>query len=513
MSDSKQKLSNKNILQIIQYPNCSYSYRLETQKEISNDIHSLTFNLASYKNLSTKDFKVIMNEFPYYVADLNATFQDKNNLYVGLGLLDKLTIDNLGQVFRNSIQNIIYKSVSLQIVLLEELFHKFTTEEIANLLATSLGLGIYPVDLLKSNPKKKKIKLNKLTLILPKEYHKKFKKNFDTFYKISFHINGMRQVQSLPGNYFTALVAEQRARFLAKKYSLKLSVFKKKELEKLGAGGILAVNQGSSEEPRMLVLEYNPSPKENKKQTTLALVGKGVTFDTGGISLKPSSDMHEMKYDMSGSGAVLHAIASIAEAKIPIRAVGVVGMVENMPGASAIKPGDVYQSLKGHTVEIQNTDAEGRLVLADLLAYTDKQYKPDLMIDLATLTGAILVALGPFYAGLFSRHSEVVDFLQNASRKSLEPLWHLPLSSNYTNLLESNIADYNNIGGRYGGSSSAAGFLSLFVNEQTPWAHLDIAGIGFIKNPFQVYPSVATGYGVRLLHQVAKSLAISKKVI
>jgi len=214
----------------------------------------------------------------------------------------------------------------------------------------------------------------------------------------------------------------------------------------------------------------------------------------------------EMKYDMSGSATVLHSIAAIAELKLPVRAIGVVGMVENMPGPGAFKPGDVYTSLKGTTIEVQNTDAEGRLVLGDLLTYAEKHYKPDLLIDLATLTGAILVALGPYYAGLFSPGDKTAAIITKASENSLEPVWRMPMNKKFKNQLKSDIADFNNIGGRYGGSSSAASFLSVFVENHEKWAHLDIAGIGFIKKGFNVYPSVATGFGIRLLTDIAGNL-------
>ena len=257
----------------------------------------------------------------------------------------------------------------------------------------------------------------------------------------------------------------------------------------------------------MIVLEYNPRGNAKKKIPTLALIGKGVTFDTGGISIKPSGDMHEMKYDMSGAAAVMHSVSAIAELKLPIRVVGVMGMVENMPGSMAFKPGDVYTSLKGLTIEVQNTDAEGRLVLGDLLYYAEKNYKPDLMINLATLTGACVVALGYFYAGLFTLKDNVRDFMLDASEKSIEPIWPLPIGERYKNMLKSDIADHNNIGGRGGGASSAASFLSLFVKKETNWAHLDIAGIGFIKSSFQLYPKVATGFGIRLLSEIANRMA------
>jgi len=214
--------------------------------------------------------------------------------------------------------------------------------------------------------------------------------------------------------------------------------------------------------------------------------------------------MHEMKYDMSGAAAVLHSIAAIAELKLPTHVVAAIGLAENMPDGAALKPGDVYTAYNNKTIEVQNTDAEGRLILGDLLSYVGENYKPALMVNLATLTGACLVALGRFYAGLFTENEDVKNTLLEASKESLEPVWPMPMGPLYKKMLKSNIADYNNIGERWGGASSAAGFLSVFVDKKIPWAHIDIAGIAYMTKGFGVYPTVATGYGVRLLVELAR---------
>jgi len=380
---------------------------------------------------------------------------------------------------------------------------KLAAEKIARLAMVAFGIAIYPVDFLKKKPESENIKLKNITFDVSPDYTATWNEIISTYSNLINHVNGMRQVQSLPANYITPETMEKRAKAMAVKFGLKIRIFNQTQLEKMGAHGIISVGKGSVIPPRMIVLEYSPKGVKGK---TLALVGKGVTFDTGGISIKPSSDMHEMKYDMSGSAAAIHAIAAIAEMKLPVRVVAAIGLAENMPDGNAIKPGDVYKAYNGTTIEVQNTDAEGRLILGDVLSYVDKNYKPDYMVDLATLTGACAVALGSYYAGLFSNNNDFKDILLKISEKSLEPVWPLPMGPLYLAQMKSDIADYNNIGDRWGGASSAASFLSVFVNKKTPWIHLDIAGIADIKKGFGVYPAVATGYGVRLLTELAQEL-------
>ena len=475
---------------------------ISPEKEDSTSTHKT--NKKIKETTSSAASKPLLTHYPFFQAKPKELLQTHFEWYYGLGSFDKINLDSLSDIFRELMQKVIANLEEVIISLPSKLLEKIEISHLANICATSLGISSYSADLLKSKPVSIKIKIKEVSFALPKKYHSDFNKHLNKYLLLIDHINGTRQMQSLPGNYLTPQTAEVRAKKMAKQFGLKIKVLNKSALQKIGAGGILAVSQGSHREPRLIVLEYKP--KSNKKCPTLAIVGKGVTFDTGGISIKPGGDMHEMKYDMSGSAVALHAVAAISKLKLPIHAVAIVGMVENMPGGNAFKPGDVYTSLKGLTIEVQNTDAEGRLVLGDLLYYAEKNYKPNLMINLATLTGAILVALGPFYAGCFSRHEKVTQLIKESSEKSLEPVWSLPLSNRYKDLLKSNIADYNNIGGRYGGSSSAASFLSLFVEENTNWAHLDIAGIGFIKSPFQLYPSVATGYGIRLLTEISENL-------
>ena len=263
---------------------------------------------------------------------------------------------------------------------------------------------------------------------------------------------------------------------------------------------LLGVGQGSIRGSYLVVIEWNGKKKKSKP---LAFVGKGVCFDTGGISLKPAKFMEDMTYDMAGSAVVVGLMKSLALRKAKINAVGIVGLVENMPGGNAQRPGDIVKSFSGKTIEILNTDAEGRLVLADALTYTEKKYKPEFIINLATLTGAIIVALGSEYAGLFSNNDRLSKQLFESGVKVDEKVWRMPLHKNYDKLINSKNADMQNInyvGGA--GSTTAAQFLQRFILNKTPWAHLDIAGMAFSKYGGALNSGGATGYGVRLLNKL-----------
>ncbi len=316
-------------------------------------------------------------------------------------------------------------------------------------------------------------------------------------------VNQARELVSLPGNFLTPDALGVHAEKVAKKNSLTIRQFDFETLQKMNMNGIVSVGKGSAAKPRLIVVEYRG---RKEKGVDLSLVGKGITFDSGGISLKPGQDMHEMKGDMGGAAAVLFATQAIAQAKLPLNVMCVIGAAENMPDAHAQKPGDVYQSYKGLTVEVLNTDAEGRLVLADCLHYAS-EYKPRHIIDVATLTGAAVVALGHHLAGLFSNQKNFSDLLFQAGEDSLDRLWPLPLYEEYKGDIKSDIADLANIGSRWGGALTAAAFLSHFVEPSIPWAHVDIAPKFIAKNDSGLHRKGATGFGVRLLFEVAKKLA------
>ena len=310
-----------------------------------------------------------------------------------------------------------------------------------------------------------------------------------------------RDLVSEPGN---VLNPDEYARRLSnlRKDGLKVNIYNEKKLKKLGMHSLLGVGMGSSRGSYLVTMEWNGA-KNNSKP--LAFVGKGVTFDTGGYSLKPARFMEDMTYDMAGSATVVGLMKNFALRKAKINAVGVVGLVENMVSGNAQRPGDIVKSYSGKTIEILNTDAEGRLVLADALTFTEKKFKPKFIVDLATLTGAIIVCLGSEYAGLFSNDDKLSKQIFNAGEKVEEKVWRMPLHKNYDKLMNSKNADVQNInyvGGA--GSTTAAQFLQRFILNKTPWAHLDIAGMAFSKYGGALNSGGATGFGVRLLNQLVE---------
>lgn len=315
-------------------------------------------------------------------------------------------------------------------------------------------------------------------------------------------IRNARRLANLPGNHLTPSKYADEIRWMFGSFwsNVSVTVLSEAELRKLGFNTLLSVAQGSDEEPKVVVIEYRG--KDLSNDFDIAYVGKGVTFDSGGISLKPGSKMHEMKMDMGGSAAVVGAMQNIAEAELPVNVVAIVGLVENMPSGSAIKPGDVVTSLAGKTVENHNTDAEGRLVLCDLLTYIQNEYSVNKVVDVATLTGAILVALADQYAGLFTNSSDFANDIITAGKDGKERYWRMPMGKEFAKQLDSNVADMKNIGNGHPGSTTAAEFLYKFINEDVAWAHLDIAGTGMVGGE-------GTGFGVRTLANLAQSVCES----
>ena len=310
-----------------------------------------------------------------------------------------------------------------------------------------------------------------------------------------------RDLVSEPGN---VLHPDEYAKRLSslRKDRLKVNIYDEKKLKKLGMYSLLGVGMGSKRGSYLVTIEWNGTKNKSKP---LAFVGKGVTFDTGGYSLKPARFMEDMTYDMAGSAAVVGLMKNLALRKAKVNAVGVVGLVENMVSGDAQRPGDIVKSYSGKTIEVLNTDAEGRLVLADALTYTEKKYKPKIIVDLATLTGAIIVSLGSEYAGLFSNDDKLSKQILKAGETVEEKLWRMPLHKNYDKLINSKNADMQNInyvGGA--GSTTAAQFLQRFILNKTPWAHLDIAGMAFSKYGGSLNSGGATGFGVRLLNQLVE---------
>jgi leucyl aminopeptidase len=311
-----------------------------------------------------------------------------------------------------------------------------------------------------------------------------------------------RDMANEPGNVWTPTRFAEFGRKIAKTYNFTCKVLSKVDLQRLKMGGILGVNSGSAQPPKMVILEYKTAPRN----PTLLLVGKGLTFDSGGISLKPPKGMEEMKFDMCGGAAVLGAMQAVGEEKPKgINIVAIVPATENLPGPSALKPGDIITIYGGKTIEVVNTDAEGRLILADALAYGIKQYKPKAVVDLATLTGAVVIGLGHHRTGLLSNDDELAQKIMAAGDRSGEPLWRLPLGSEYSKQIKSKVADIKNVGNRAAGTITAAAFLQEFVGE-TSWAHLDIAGTAYnFTNKSYAPQNRPSGIGVRTLLELIRN--------
>jgi len=315
-----------------------------------------------------------------------------------------------------------------------------------------------------------------------------------------------KSIANLPPNECTPTTLANFAKIISKKNKMKCSIISKPELKKRGFGGITAVGQGSKNEPKLIVLEHNRGPRNEKP---IVLVGKAVTFDTGGISLKPSEKMDEMKFDKCGGCTVLGIMKAVSELKLPINAVGIVPSVENMPGGESYRPGDIIKLYGGKTAEILNTDAEGRLILADALAYGEEHYSPKVIIDFATLTGACIIALGTNIAGMISNDEKLTKKINESSKRTMEEIWELPLNQDFMDMIKSDVADMKNIGiGRAAGTITAAAFLRNAIGN-TPWAHIDIAGVAWtqIATKEKSYnPKGATGFGVRLILDYLQNL-------
>ena len=370
---------------------------------------------------------------------------------------------------------------------------KISAGEMAALVANGALLGSYTFDhyLTKQKPEQK-ASLSSFTVMVRDVAAAR--KAYGPLSKVSEGVFLTRDLVSEPANiiYPKSLAAEARK---LSKLGVKVEVLGRSQMQKLGMGALLGVAQGSAHEPQLVVMRYDGG---KKGQAPVAFVGKGVTFDSGGISIKPAQGMEDMKWDMGGSAVVIGLMKALAGRKAKCNVVGVVGLVENMPSGTAQRPGDVVTSMSGQTIEVINTDAEGRLVLADALWYTQSRFKPKLMVDLATLTGAMVIALGHEQAGLFASDDKLAEHLFASGQSTGELVWRFPMSADYDKLINSDIADMKNVGGRGAGSITAAQFLQRFTNS-VPWAHLDIAGVTWSGKARPTVPKGGTGFGVRLL--------------
>lgn len=348
----------------------------------------------------------------------------------------------------------------------------------------------------------KKHEVKELQLVTEGKFVSELKEGAEIGHVISSSQAMVRDLINLPGNHMTATDLAAAAKASGRKYGYAVTVLDKRKLESLGMGGLLGVNRGSSNPPTFSILEYKPKTKAKAK---IAIVGKGVTFDTGGISLKPSDGMGDMKADMSGAADVIGAVEIAARLKLPIHVIGAIPATDNMPSGSAQNPGDVLKTYSGITVEVDNTDAEGRLILSDALTYVKEKYSPDAIVDLATLTGACVVALGNQVAGLFSNNDDLADKIYKAGLRSGEKVWRMPIWDDYDPQIKSDVADLKNVGGRGAGAITAAKFLEKFVGDHKSWAHLDIAGPAFPGMGGGSKQKGSTGFGVRLLAELLRN--------
>jgi leucyl aminopeptidase len=367
--------------------------------------------------------------------------------------------------------------------------------EFAALLASGAKLRVYSFDRYKSKKPANGKGLASLTILTGEAA--KAKKLFVAHEAVAHGVHFARDLVNEPANKLTPV--EFAARVKANgKAGLNVEILTPTQMKKLGMGALLGVAQGSMNEPRLVVMRWQGGRKGDKP---VAFIGKGVTFDTGGISIKPAAGMEDMKGDMGGAACVAGLMLALARRKARVNAVGIIGLVENMPDGNAQRPGDIVTSMAGKTIAVLNTDAEGRLVLADALWYTQDRFKPKFMIDLATLTGAIMVALGKEYAGLFSNSDELSARLYDQGLATGEKVWRMPLSPEYDKMIDFEVADMKNIGGRNAGAITAAQFLQRFVNN-VPWAHLDVAGTAMDSNRNAINQSWGSGWGVRLLNRL-----------
>ena len=452
------------------------------------------FNISSLK-------KSISNSDYSYVSDLIKTRDTKKKIIIfNISSKKKIILVSINKNITNSeIENLgadcynIIKELKKSNFFINSDTIIQNTKNLVGHFLHGIRLKSYLFEKYKSNKTKKNIDINIFGKNIPTT---KDQVKFNAIEEGTFYA---RDLVSEPGNVLHPDEYAKRINSL-KKFGLKINVYDEKKLKKLGMNTLLGVGQGSTRGSYLVIMEWNGLRNKSKP---LAFVGKGVCFDTGGISLKPAKFMEDMTYDMAGSAVVVGLMKSLALRKAKVNAIGVVGLVENMPGGNAQRPGDIVKSYSGKTVEILNTDAEGRLVLADAITYTEKKFKPKFIVDLATLTGAIIVSLGSEYAGLFSNDDKLSKQLIDAGENVEEKVWRMPLNKNYDKLIDSKNADMQNInyiGGA--GSTTAAQFLQRFILNKTPWAHLDIAGMAFSKYGGALNSGGATGYGVRLLNKL-----------
>jgi leucyl aminopeptidase len=427
--------------------------------------------------------------------------KSKRIALAGLGRKNEITIEKIRRAYGyagRKIKQLKVKSISAQAI--ESNHPTLKLQETSQAVVEGMLLSSYKLERFKTDEESRKTGLRQLTIL--DENSKKIaeiERGVREGEIFSWATNFSRDLANQPSNYLTPERFAQVASQIARENNFKSKIFSKAQIKQLKMNAFLAVASGSNQPPKLIVLEYSPP---GRKTNTLALVGKGITFDAGGLSLKPTDDMLEMKADMMGGAVVISAMASCAKMKLPLHLIGIIPATENLPSGSALKIGDVIISHSGKTIEVLNTDAEGRLILADALSYA-RSFKPDAIIDVATLTSAIKIALGTVCAGIFSNNEGLKSRMIEAGEKTGERVWNMPLWEEYQEFLKSDLADMKNTGGKWGAAIIAASLLKNFVAD-VPWIHVDIAGVDFKDKEDSYWSKGATGFGARLLLQFLK---------
>lgn len=423
-------------------------------------------------------------------------------IFTGLGKADtNFAIETYRRAIGSLLKQMQKKKVNnVSLVLPEATLFAVTPCYLAQQTAIISYMALYVFDEFLSEQQAKCKKDIVITLLAKKSEHDAIQTGIETGTIIGQAINRVRHWIDMPPSLLTPVELADKAQAIAKTFGLPITIFSEQEIQKMGMGGLAGVSSGSDQDCKLVILEYKT---EHKNAPTIAFVGKGITFDSGGLSIKPSEGMETMKEDMSGAAAVLGAMQAIAQLKPAVNVIGITPLSENMPSGKAVKPGDIVRFYNGKTGEILNTDAEGRLILADALAYAVKHYKPDAIVDIATLTGLCHYFFGPFYTALYSNNQALTKKIQDAAACAGERVWLLPHDQDYKQAVKSKIADVKNVGSKVikSGTITAAWFLEHFVDD-TAWAHLDIAGTAF-NVPLSYFNEGATGAGVRLLVELA----------
>ncbi len=464
-------------------------------------VDSLLNGSISYL-VKNKDFKAELNET--FLFPTLGKLAAKRILLVGLGKKKDFTFDITRQAAATAVQAIKKANLSNFLALVFGAGVKGPTADVVQALAEGAVLGVYAFDTFKTENKKDKKTLENVTVFYSdKKELPKLKESTEAGQKIAEIVNYCRELQNLPPNVATPAYIATESEKLGRKYGFKVTSYDKTGLQKLGFNALLAVNSGSTQEPRLIVLEHR---SKSASSGPVCLVGKTITFDSGGLSIKTGDYMTNMKFDKCGGIDVLGIVAAASALNLPVHLIGLMPATENMPSGSAYKVGDIIKTYSGKTIEIGNTDAEGRVILSDALSYT-KEFKPKAVIDLATLTGACVIALGVHAAGLMGTDAKLISKIKEAADHSGERVWELPMYSEYSEQIKSDFADVKNIGDGNAGTITAAKTLEKFVPEGVPWAHLDIAGTAWTeKGKYKPYVGKgATGYGIRLFVELFKN--------